>query len=459
MDSRPAASGAATLVTVCIVQFMAPFMLTAIGVALPTLGRDIGATAMQLGFVEQAYVVSLAMGMMIFGRYGDIVGQKRVFLPGVVIFTLFTCSLGLTDSVGMIIGQRVFQGLGACMMLSGSLALVAKAYPPEVRGRKIGIVSACTYAGLSMGPVIGGYITEHIGWRYVFILCTPFGVTATLACILRMREAPTALRSDRMDWTGGAFYAVSIALVMLGSAHAGALPLGPLLIAAGCAGIAWFVRLQFRAEHPLVDMKLLRANRAFSLSCLAALGNYAGTFGVTFLMSLYLQYAKGLSPREAGYILLLQPVMQILVSPLVGRFTDRFDPARLATLGMLLSSLGLLAQALTAGRDAPLWLLGGELALVGAGFGIFVTPNSTLIMKSVAANQLGMASGMVASMRTLGMAVSMTSITLIFSLFMGDAAVSPDTLPSFLASMRTGLVVFAVFASLGLCMSLLRKAG
>ncbi|MFU2208130.1 MFS transporter [Solidesulfovibrio sp. C21] len=456
MTSPKAGSPAMVLVTVCIAQFMAPFMLTAVGVALPSLGRELGATAMQLGLIEQLYVVSLAMGMLAFGRWGDIIGQRRVLLPGLALFTALTCSLGFTESVHMIMFQRFFQGLGACMVLSGSLALVAAAYPPELRGRKIGIVSACTYAGLSLGPVLGGYVTGHFGWRYVFLMPVPIGLAATGMCLFGMKEAPRNAFGERMDWRGGIFYAVSVAFLMLGAAHAKEIPLGPAMIAVGVLGLAVFLRLQARTKSALLDINLLTRNRFFTLSCLAALGNYAATFGITFMMSLYLQYAKGLPPRLAGLVLLSQPVLQVIASPISGRLTERFAAATLATVGMLVSSAGLFATAATIGMDTPLWLLVTELAVIGAGFGIFITPNSTAIMGSVQKRQFGLASGMIAAMRTFGMAVSMTSVTLIFSLLMGDAIVTVDTLPAFLASMRVGLVAFAVFSCLGVILSFWR---
>ena len=456
MSREHAGSPALVLVTVCIAQFMAPFMLTAVGVALPSLGRDLDATAMQLGLIEQLYVVSLAMGMLAFGRYGDIVGQRRVLLPGLAVFTALTCSLGFTRSVEMIMLQRFFQGLGACMVLSGSLALVAAAYPPHLRGRKIGIVSACTYAGLSLGPVLGGYVTSHFGWREVFLMSVPLGLAATLMCLFGMKPALGNARGERMDWRGGLAYGASVALFMLGAAHARELPLGPAMLAGGLIGLAVFLRLQNRTPCPLLDVGLLVRNRFFTLSCLAALGNYAATFGITFMTSLYLQYAKGLSPRAAGFVLLCQPIMQVIASPVAGRLADRFEPARLATVGMLASSAGLLLAAATIGADTPLWLLGGELLLIGAGFGVFITPNSTAIMGSVTKRQFGLASGMIASMRTLGMAVSMTSVTLILSLLMGDAAITPQTLPAFLTSMRVGLAAFAVFSCLGVILSVWR---
>jgi len=456
MSCEKAGSPAMVLVTVCIAQFMAPFMLTAVGVALPSLGRDLGATAMQLGLVEQLYVVSLAMGMLTFGRLGDIIGQRRVLLPGLAIFTTLTCSLGFTQSVEMIMFQRFFQGLGACMVLAGSLALVAAAYPPEQRGRKIGIVSACTYAGLSLGPVLGGYVTGHFGWRHVFLMSVPIGLAATAICLFGMKPAPRNASGERMDWRGGFYYAASVALLMLGAAHAKEHPLGPAMIAGGLLGLAIFLRLQMRTPCPLLDVTLLTKNRFFTLSCLAALGNYAATFGITFLMSLYLQYAKGLPPRLAGFLLLFQPVAQVIASPIAGRLADRFAAAKLATIGMLISSAGLLAAAATIATDTPIWLLGCELTVIGAGFGLFITPNSTAIMGSVPKRQFGLASGMIASMRTLGMAVSMTSVTLIFSLLMGSAAITATTLPAFLLSMRVGLTAFAVFSCLGVLLSFWR---
>ena len=351
---------------------------------------------------------------------------------------------------------KLSKGLGAAMMLSGSLALVAAAYPPKIRGRKIGLVSAFTYAGLSVGPVLGGYVTGHFGWRLVFLMSAPLGLAATGMCLFGMREAVKNASGERMDWRGGLAYAASVGLIMLGAAHARELPLGPAMIAGGILGLALFLRLQTHTPCPLLDVGLLRRNRFFTLSCLAALGSYAATFGLTFFMSLYLQYAKGLPPRLAGFVLLAQPVMQVIASPLSGRLAERMAPARLATIGMLISAAGLFAAAVTIGPDTPLWLLVLELAVIGTGFGVFVTPNSTAIMASVQKRQFGLASGMIASMRTLGMAVSMTIITLIFALFMHDAAIGPDTLPAFLTSLRVGLTAFAIYSCLGVLLSLLR---
>jgi EmrB/QacA subfamily drug resistance transporter len=440
--------------TVGIAQFMGPFMLTSVGVALPALGRELSATAVQLGLVEQLYVVSLAMFMLIFGRLGDITGQRKLYLAGLFIFTLFTFSLGYAGSIRMVMIFRFVQGIGSSMVLSGSMALVAAAYPPERRARKIGLVSACTYAGLSTGPVIGGYVTLHFGWRHVFLLAVPIGLAAIIMCLCGMREMPKNASGEAMDWRGSLAYAVSVCLVMTGAVHAKERFLGLPMIVSGIAGLIAFIRMEKRSQSPLLDVALLSKNRFFTLSCLAAMGNYAATFGLIFLMSLFLQYALALSPRQAGLVLLMQPLMQFAASPVAGRLAERFDLTSVATAGMLASSAGLLLAAFTLGPDVPIWLVVLELMLIGAGFGIFITPNSTAIMGSVERRQFGVASGMIGAMRTLGMAVSLTTISLILSLFMGREEITRETLPAFLLSMRTGLVSYAVFSCLGVILSL-----
>ena len=453
---QPAKSATMMMLTVCIAQFMAPFMLTSIGVALPSMGRDLGASAMQIGLVEQTYVLSLAMFMLTFGRLGDIVGQRIMFLVGLAIFTSFTCILGFSTSIYAVIFLRFFQGIGAATMLSGSMALVAAAFPPALRARKIGLVSACTYVGLSTGPVIGGYITAHFGWRHVFLAPVPIGVAAVLVCLLGMREMDKNASGERMDWFGSLVYGLSVGCIMTGAAHVRGSAVGLPLLLAGTIGLGLFLAVEKRSDSPLLDVHLLSHNRFFTLSSLAALGNYAATFGVVFFMSLFLQYAKGLSAREAGFILLLQPLMQVVTSPISGRLADRIAISKLATSGMLISAAGLLLASITLSIATPLWLVGLELMLIGAGFGIFITPNSTAIMDSVPRRQFGVASGMIGAMRTLGMATSMTTITVVFSLFMGDQAVTDTNLDQFIASMRTALVLFSVFSCLGVILSLSR---
>jgi EmrB/QacA subfamily drug resistance transporter len=456
MGEPKATSPGAVLMAVCVAQFMTPLMLTAVGVALPSIGREFSASAQQLGLVEQLYVLSLAISMLTFGRLGDLVGRVKIFFIGLLLFTVFTASLGFVESMEMFLIQRFFQGMGGSMLLSGSMALVASVFPVEIRGRKVGIVSAFTYSGLSLGPVLGGFITSHIGWRYIFWLVVPFGLAACFLCIFRLRDDLRPARRETMDWQGSLIFALGVAPIMLGASHLGQWKTGPLLILAGLALFFLFILWETRTVNPLLDLSTFARNRFLTLSCLTAMGSYAATFGLTFFMSLYLQYALGLSPRNAGFILLIQPLTQMLVSPLTGRITDRSTPVRVANFGIIAICIGLISIAVTVGVGASLWLIVVELVLIGSGFGIFITPNTVAILGSVTAQQYGMASGMIGTMRTMGMVISMTTITLILSLFMGGEPVTQETVPVFVTSMQVGLLAFAAFSCSGVIMSMAR---
>ena len=450
---QPAVSALAVLVTVCSAQFMVPLMFTAVGVALPTVGRELGATALQLGLVEQLYLLPLAMSMLTFGRLGDILGRRKVFLAGLVVFTIMTCSLGFAQNVPELIIQRFFQGLGASMLLSGSMALVASVFPVHRRGRMIGIVSAFTYSGLTLGPILGGFMTSHLGWRYVFWMAVPLGAVASFLCLTRMRGEWRVARGETMDWWGGVVLAVGVGLVMLGAGRLGQGLEGAVMMVVGAVCLGFFLWLENRLGNPLLEVRVLLSNRYFSLSCLAAMGSYAATLGFTFFMSLYLQYVKGYSARQAGFILLLQPLMQVLMSLVSGFISDRIQPGKVANVGLVVTCSGLLLAAACTSSATAVWLNAVSLVIVGLGVGVFITPNTTAIMGSVDFKQYGVASGMIGTMRTMGMVLSMTTVTLVFSLLMSGRAVSPETLPDFLRSMRLCLLLFALFSGLGMLSS------
>ncbi|MHC1711394.1 MAG: MFS transporter [Solidesulfovibrio sp.] len=453
MHTTRQAKPSVVMAIACMAQYFIPVMVTAVAVILPSAGAELHASALELGLVEQVYVVAMAVSMLFFGRLGDIVGWRRLYILGFLAFSFTTGAIGLAPNIVALIVLRTLQGLAAATILSGSIALVALAYPPEVRGKKIGIIQAFTYGGLSTGPVIGGIVASTLGWRYVFWLFVPFGLLAALLCLTHLRAESAPSRREAIDWKGSLVYAASIAVLAAGASCVDKGFPGGMGITLGLVGLFYFGRLQSRTAQPLLDVTELIGNRTFALSCLAAMGNYASTFGLTFFMSLYLQYSTGLSPHYAGMILLAMPFMQMLTSPVVGRLSDRVAPIRLATLGMCVTCFGLAAATLTIGEHTPLGVIVLELLVIGAGYGIFITPNTVVIMGSVDRRRYGVASGMVGSMRTLGMVASMTTITIVLSLGMAGQAVTPQSMPAFLTCMHVGLGAFAVFSLLGIVSS------
>jgi EmrB/QacA subfamily drug resistance transporter len=458
MDQPESTKSWVIMLIACLAQYCIPVMVTAVAVILPAIGRELHASALELGLVEQTYVVATAVSMLFFGRLGDILGWRRLYITGFFCFSLATGCLGLAENIQTLIVMRAVQGLAAATILSGSIALVAMAYPPQTRGRKIGLIQAFTYGGLASGPLLGGLVASILGWRFVFWLFVPVGLAAGLLCLIRLRPPRPSGRTEPVDWPGSLLYAAGIALLAAGAAHVSQWILGVPAMLLGAVALLCFGRLETHTAHPLLDVRLLSGNRTFTLSCLAAMGNYASTFGLTFLMSLDLQYVLGLSPSRAGLILLVMPLTQMLASPLAGRLSEKVPPIQLATLGMVITCLGLVATALTAGGDTPLLLLAAELVVVGAGYGIFITPNVVVVMGSVDSSRYGLASGMVGTMRTLGMVLSMTAITVVLSLGMGGQAVTPGSLPAFLGCMHVGLGILAVFSLLGIMTSSRRMA-
>lgn len=442
----------AALAAAAVASFLVPFMMSAVGITLPLIQADLSATAVELSWVAGSYILVLAAILLPVGRLADIYGRRRTFVWGTVLFMAFSLCAALAWSVFSLVLLRVLQGVGAAMILTTAVAIVTETCPRQERGRAMGILVACVYLGLSVGPLVGGLMTDLAGWRSVFYLCLPPGIAAWFLARRIDGEWRPAV-GEGFDLPGSLFYVVSVLAAVSSLTHA-AKPLvgGFLLVLAVVAG-AFFVRRSRRVAHPILHLELFTANRVFALSSLATLINYAGTFAVGFLLSLYLQVIKGFPPVEAGLILVIQPVVQSLLSPLAGVLSDRVDPAALASLGMGLCAVGLGAMC---GVDAStgLWVIGSILALQGVGFALFASPNMTVIMGSVAPREYSIASSLVATMRTFGMSLSMGVTTVVFGFLLHGRPVTAQTAAEFLASMDTIFAVCAVLCVVGVFCSL-----
>ncbi len=451
----PPVSRTATLFVVCVAHFLMPFMMSAVGIALPSIGREFAASAMQLGLIETTYVLSASIFLLAMGRLGDIHGRKRIFQYGIVVFTIAGGLLSQAWSVEAMIALRFLQGMGGAMVMATTMAIVVSVFPPQERGKALGIAVASVYAGISCGPFFGGALVTTLGWRSIFYLCIPLGITSFLVSLAKLRGEWAESQGEPFDLRGSLVYAAAILLLISGASNLDHGAWAWVLALSGLCGLGFFLWLEARTAYPVLNIALLRKNRVFAFSSLAALLNYAATFGVTFFMSLYLQYVKGMSAHQAGTILIIQPVMQTLFSPCCGKLADRYPAGRVATVGMGLCALGLgVAASLNAGTSLSVVM--AMLVFLGLGFALFSSPNTSVIMGSVEPRYLGVASGLNSSMRTLGMMSSMTIITVIFSMFMAGHAVTTETQPDFLRSMHAALLIFCVLCVLGIFCSMAR---
>jgi len=453
--SDDAVSATATLFVVSAVQFLTPFMLSAVGVALPAIGREFSASAVQLGLVETVYIFAFSLFLIPAGRLGDIHGRKRIFTIGIVVFTAGTVLISLAFTIESFIVFRFFQGCGGAMISGTSVAILSSVFPPAQRGRAMGIIVGCVYLGLSLGPVLSGFMVTHLGWRWIFYL----GVLVELFClgltVLKLKGEWAEARGEQFDFVGTLLYMSSLFSLIYGTLNQKEGGIYLVFMAVGVLGFLIFLAFEYRCLSPILDVGLVFRNRVFAFSNLATLINYAASFGIAFFFSLYLQVVRGYSPQRAGWILIIQPVFQSVLSPFFGRLADRVSPAGLATAGMALCAFSLgLASQVHAGT--PMTVIMGMLALMGVGFGLFSSPNTTTVMGSVPPKSYGIASSFLATMRTMGMLCCMTIITLVFKHIMGDHPVSAETRSSFLASMHLCMMIFCSLCVAGVFCSMVR---
>jgi len=421
-------------------------MGSAVVIALPTIGREYHAGAIALGWVTTAYLLAAAVALVPFGRLADIHGRRRVFTIGIAGYTAASLLCAVAPSTGFLIALRALQGVGGAMIFSTSAALVTSAYPLNERGKALGWNVAAVYTGLSFGPLLGGILTQHLGWRSLFFVNTALGILILGVVVWKVKQEWAEFAGARFDVRGTLIYGVSIVALMLGFSDLPAMH-ALFLLLGGLAGLAAFIAWQLRAASPILDLRLFRRNRTFAFSNLAALINYAATAAVAFLLSLYLQYNRGFSAQVAGVILVAQPALQTVFSPLAGRLSDRIQPRLVVSTGMAMTVVSLAVFAFLR-VDTPLAVIIANLAWLGLAFALFSSPNTNAIMSAVDHRFYGVASGTLATMRTVGQMTSMGVAMLLMSLYIGNAAITPANAGRFLLTARVGFGLFA-----GLCVS------
>ncbi len=442
------------LVVTTLTSFLGPFMVSSVNVALPAIQDDFGMDAVQLSWMATAYLLATAMFLIPAGRLADIHGRKKVFTLGLAVYTLASGLALLAPSAASLIAARFLQGSGAAMFVTTGMAIITSVFPPRRRGKIIGIYVSAVYVGLSLGPFIGGFITQHWGWRHLFSMMLPLGL-GMIALTRRFLKGEWADASgQKLDWPGSLIYGAAVAGLVIGATH---LPSGRgyLLLGAALLGLVLFVWRQKRAAQPVFDVSLFQTNRTFAFSSLAALINYAATFALAFLLSLFLQYLKGLTPQAAGMLLAAQPVTMAVCSPLAGRLSDRIEPRLLASAGMTVTMLGLAGFALLHAAT-PDGLIVANLIWLGVGFGLFSSPNMSAIMGSVERRHFGIAAGAASTMRLLGQMLSMAVAAMVLAVFIGRQPIQPDNYALFLKSTRTVFAIFSALCLIGVFFSLLR---
>lgn len=440
------------LLVVAVTSFMGTFLVSAVNIALPTIERDLALNAIELSWVITAFILSMALFMLPSGSWGDRTDNRRLFKLGVILFTLSSGICYAAPDGHWLVAARFLQGIGAAFTGTTGQAILVSSFPAERRGQVLGISVASVYGGLALGPLIGGFITLHIGWRSLFLIAAIFGLVTILISYLFLKSKEHTHKSDTGgDKTGTFLFMAGLAALVYGSSLIPS-AMGWGLMSGGIILLLFFWRYESRTKYPMLDTGLFSHNRLFTYSSLSALINYTSTFAIVFFLSLYLQKVQGLSPRDAGAVIVAQPVMMAIFSPIVGRLSDKIQPRYFATAGMAMCTTGLGMLAFL-GSTTPIWIIVAILIWVGLGFALFSSPNMNTIMSSVERRQYGQASGLAASMRVFGQIISMSIVTLIFSLLFDSRSIEEIPNQVFLQAMRWGFIIFTLIGLPGIYFS------
>ncbi|HBE40791.1 MAG TPA: MFS transporter [Bacteroidales bacterium] len=435
--------------------FLTPFLGSAVNLALPAIGKDFDATALELGWIVSSFILASAVFLLPFGRLADITGRKKIFTTGISLFTLSAFLIIFSWNIQSLIAFRILQGISGAMIFGTSLAILTSVFGPGERGRAVGINTTAVYTGLSSGPVIGGLLTQYFGWRSIFVFLVPVGIISLYLIFNKIKIEWSEAKGEKFDWRGSVIYGIFLASFMLGFSRLPSVS-GWILLGTGILLGIVFLLYEEKVESPVFNIRLMLHNRIFAFSGIAALIHYSATAATGFFISLYLQYLKGFDARTAGMIMISQPVMMALLSPVAGRLSDKYNPGIIASCGMGLTAAGLVLLCFV-GPESSLFFIIALLIIMGVGFGLFSSPNSNAIMSSVEKKYFGVASAVVGTMRMAGQMMSMGIAMMLLALYLGQQAINPASYPKLMAGMRSGFIIFSILCIFGIFASLARN--
>jgi EmrB/QacA subfamily drug resistance transporter len=455
LTEKSSAAGV-TLLAVILTNFTSTLAASAINLAIPAVSKEFSSSAEITGWIITGFMLGSVAFLVPFGRIADRTGRKRICAIGVAIFTLTSLAAAFSVSIGMLVVLRILQGLGAAMIFSTNMAILVGAYPPQKRGWVLGLSVAVTYIGLSVGPPVGGALNNFFGWRSIFIATAILGCIPLFLILLKLPNDSRRAGEGSFDMPGSIMYIAALTLVMSGvslwAGHHWALALIPAGILLGF----FFVRRELRQDAPVLDIKILIENKNYAFSNIAALLNYSFTAGVGLYLSIYLQMVKGYNSMISGVVLMGQPALQAIISPYIGKLSDKVSPFKLATLGMGFCAVGLgLLCFIT--EDSSLAYIIAAMVVIGTGFGVFSSPNTNAIMSCVEPRDYASATSFLATMRNMGQTASLAIVTSILAAHTGDTALADAPIPALLSSMHTGFIIFTGLCITGIFFSMQRK--
>jgi len=422
-----------------------PLMVNGVNVALPSMGMELSLNAVELGWISQAFGLSSAIFLLPLGRLADVWGIKRLFIIGLSTSIASALIAALSTSFYLLIIARTIHGISLAVTYSNAIALLASGCSAAERGKVLGINAAMVSLGFSIGPTVAGVLTQNLGWRSVFLFYLILQLPSLLMILTQVKGSWAEARGERFDTVGAVLFCLTLFCIMYGFSALLSIE-GPWIIIIGFLVLAIFVIWELKTESPILNINLLTRSRLFAFSNLTQLIYYCSVYAIPLLLSLYLQYIKGFSPQDAGFILVAHPLAQAVVSPFAGRLSDRIQPRVIVSIGIgiVLTGLLMLSSGIS-GAALPVIIV--SLILIGAGHGLFTSPNTNAVMSSVERKYFGVVASMDVTTRNIGITLSMGIVLVLFSLYMGTAQIKPEYYLAFVESIKAAFMVFS-----GLCL-------
>jgi EmrB/QacA subfamily drug resistance transporter len=450
--------------------FMTPLDGSIVTVAIPSIASSIRIGLEAAVWIPLAYLLLLTVLLINVGRIADFKGRKRFYALGFIIFTTGSvlCAVSITDL--QLVICRALQGAGAALIAANSAAIVTDVFQRTERGKALGINTMAVYTGLTAGPIIGGILVQNYGWRSIFYVNVPIGILVITLTVLKLKETRMDRVAAGFDLAGATTLSIALAsllvLLTLGSTYGWSSwpTLGLLILTVGMFLLFLQVESRF-ARFPTLDLSLFTRNRLFAAANATALLSYIAFNGVTLMISIYLQSIRGLNPETVGFYLIAQSAAMALLSPFSGWLSDRFGSRLLSTLGMLVVTVGLyLFSQLNATSSA--FEIISRLTLVGIGFGIFSSPNTSAVMGSVKPAKLGVAAGTLGTMRFMGQSVGLALLGMVMAttlppktllaLFTGLSVQDTVATAQFVQGMKTFFLISSIIGTLATLTSMVR---
>ncbi len=444
------------LLAIGLGTFMSALDGSVVNIVLPVVRQDFGASVASVEWVITIYLLVVSGLLLSVGRLGDLRGHRSVYATGFAVFLLGSALCGLAPSVGFLIGARGAQAIGAAMLFANSPAILTKSFPPEMRGRALGLQATMTYLGLTIGPSIGGWLTTALGWRSVFYINLPVGLLALALALHFVPRDTGSGAAEGFDLRGAITFTAGLVALLLalnqGHAWGWAAPATLGLLSVSVVLLVAFLVIERRVTMPMVDLSLFR-RRTFSAAAGSALLNYVCVYTLLFLMPFYLLQARGMSPAQAGLLLTAQPLLMAAVAPISGTLSDRIGTRLPSVLGMGLFGIGLFLLSRLA-LDTPLLTVAGMLAVAGLGIGIFVSPNNSALMGAAPAHRQGIAAGILALARNVGMVIGVGLAGAVYTTVLGPGGAGEAS--AIVEAMRLTYLLATGIAVLGMGVAALR---